>query len=179
MTLWDVKSKGLRGGSTISNVHVFKVSKAHSQPTTLTLTISGFFFVVMKPESPGPPQTNRLPPVATASSPAYSMSVIVIILTAFAAAVLLIICILACHRRKKQWRNRKRSEKRWNGSLFIRVSTLSTPLTPSFPPQSDGDPDDEHSSVGAPAGSTAPQPHVPAGSPAAELKAAGPRVSTE
>ncbi|XP_056289248.1 muscle, skeletal receptor tyrosine-protein kinase [Pseudoliparis swirei] len=64
---------------------------------------------VMKPESPGPPQTTRLPPVATASSPAYSMSVIVIILTAFAAAVLLIICILACHRRKKQWRNRKRA----------------------------------------------------------------------
>uniref|UniRef100_A0A8C3ABM1 receptor protein-tyrosine kinase n=1 Tax=Cyclopterus lumpus TaxID=8103 RepID=A0A8C3ABM1_CYCLU len=64
--------------------------------------------LLMKPESPGPRQTTRLPPMATASSPAYSMSVIVIILTAFAAAVFLIICILACHRRKKQWRNRKR-----------------------------------------------------------------------
>ncbi|XP_031711872.1 muscle, skeletal receptor tyrosine-protein kinase [Anarrhichthys ocellatus] len=62
---------------------------------------------VMKPESPGPRQTTRLPP--TASSPAYSMSVIVIILIAFAAAVFLIVCILACHRRRKQWRNRKRA----------------------------------------------------------------------
>ncbi|TMS08539.1 Muscle, skeletal receptor tyrosine protein kinase [Larimichthys crocea] len=36
---------------------------------------------VIKPESPGPRQTPRLPPTVTLSSPAYSMSVIVIILT--------------------------------------------------------------------------------------------------
>ncbi|XP_071322633.1 muscle, skeletal receptor tyrosine-protein kinase [Trachinotus anak] len=63
---------------------------------------------VMKPESPGPRQTPRLPPTTTVSSPAYSMSVIVIILTALAAAVFLTIIILACYRRRKQWRNRKR-----------------------------------------------------------------------
>ncbi|XP_067430512.1 muscle, skeletal receptor tyrosine-protein kinase [Thunnus thynnus] len=63
---------------------------------------------VMKPESPGPRQTPRVPPTSTASSPAYSMSVIVIVLTALAAAVFLGITILACRRRRKQWRNRKR-----------------------------------------------------------------------
>lgn len=45
--------------------------------------------------------------------------------------------------------------------------------------QGHGDADAERSAVGAPAGPTPPKPHVPAGSPAAELKAAGPRVSPE
>ncbi|XP_038579836.1 muscle, skeletal receptor tyrosine protein kinase-like [Micropterus salmoides] len=63
---------------------------------------------VMKPESPGPRQTSRLPPTATGSSPAYSMSVI-IILTALAAAVFFTIILFACRRRRKQWRNRKRA----------------------------------------------------------------------
>ncbi|KAF3848895.1 hypothetical protein F7725_015392 [Dissostichus mawsoni] len=56
-----------------------------------------------------PRQTPRLPPTATVSSPAYSMSVIVILLTALAASVFLIIGILACRRQRKQWRNRKRA----------------------------------------------------------------------
>uniref|UniRef100_UPI0037E8BE2E muscle, skeletal receptor tyrosine-protein kinase n=1 Tax=Semicossyphus pulcher TaxID=241346 RepID=UPI0037E8BE2E len=60
------------------------------------------------PESAGPHQTSRLPPMAV-SSPAYSMSVIVIILTSLAAAVFLTIVILACRRQRKQWRNRKRA----------------------------------------------------------------------
>ncbi|XP_038590634.1 muscle, skeletal receptor tyrosine-protein kinase [Micropterus salmoides] len=64
---------------------------------------------VMKPESPGPRQTSRLPPTATGSSPAYSMSVIIIILTALAAAVFFTIILFACRRRRKQWRNRKRA----------------------------------------------------------------------
>lgn len=63
---------------------------------------------VMRSESPGLRQTPRLLPPATASSPAYSMSVIVIILTTLAAAVFLTIMVLACRRRRKQWRNRKR-----------------------------------------------------------------------
>ncbi len=132
----------------------------------------------MKPESPGPRQTPRLPPTTTVSSPAYSMSVIVIILTALAATVFFTIIILACRRRRKQWRNRKRFkiQTRCTVYLFICVSTLLL-LTPSLSPQSDGDPDAEHSAIGAPAGSTPPQPHVPAGSLAAELKAPGPRVS--
>lgn len=134
----------------------------------------------MKPESPGPRQTPRLPPTTTVSSPAYSMSVIVIILTALAATVFLTIIILACRRRRKQWRSRKRFEiqTRCAVYLFICVSIFLF-LTPSFCPQSDGDPDAQRSPIGAPAGSTPPQPHVPAGSPAAELKAAGPRVSPE
>lgn len=61
-------------------------------------------------------------------------------------------------------------------AVYISVTTFLV-LTPSVSPQSDGDPDAERSSIRAPAGSTPPQPHVPAGSPAAELKAAGPRVS--
>uniref|UniRef100_A0AAQ5YCL8 receptor protein-tyrosine kinase n=2 Tax=Amphiprion ocellaris TaxID=80972 RepID=A0AAQ5YCL8_AMPOC len=71
---------------------------------------------VMKPESPGPRQTPRLPPTTT-SSPAYSMSVIVILLTSLAAAVFLTIIILTCRRRRKQWRNRKR---------VVETPTLST-----------------------------------------------------
>uniref|UniRef100_A0A3Q1H6M9 receptor protein-tyrosine kinase n=1 Tax=Acanthochromis polyacanthus TaxID=80966 RepID=A0A3Q1H6M9_9TELE len=71
---------------------------------------------LMKPESPGPPQTPRFPP-STTSSPAYSMSVIVIVLTSLATAVFLTIIILACRRRRKQWRNRKRN---------LETPTLST-----------------------------------------------------
>uniref|UniRef100_A0A3P8S350 receptor protein-tyrosine kinase n=1 Tax=Amphiprion percula TaxID=161767 RepID=A0A3P8S350_AMPPE len=71
---------------------------------------------LMKPESPGPRQTPRLPPTTT-SSPAYSMSVLVILLTSLAAAVFLTIIILTCRRRRKQWRNRKR---------VVQTPTLST-----------------------------------------------------
>ena len=46
-------------------------------------------------------------------------------------------------------------------------------------PQSDGEPDAERSAVGAAAGPTPPKPHVPEGSSAAQLQAAGPGVPTE
>lgn len=133
--------------------------------------------LVMKPESPGPRQTSRLPPTATGSSPAYSMSVIIIILTALAAAVFFTIILFACRRRRKQWRNRKRWDANKRHSFLN--SYMCPPLYSSIPlsPQSYGDPHNERSSLGAPAGSTPPQPYVPAGSPAAKLKAAGARVS--
>ncbi|XP_061732998.1 muscle, skeletal receptor tyrosine-protein kinase [Nerophis ophidion] len=63
---------------------------------------------VLKPESAGPREPPRLPPV-TASSPAYSMSVIVIVLAGLASAAVLSIIILACRRRRKQWRQHKRA----------------------------------------------------------------------
>ncbi|XP_055369433.1 muscle, skeletal receptor tyrosine-protein kinase isoform X1 [Betta splendens] len=64
---------------------------------------------VMKPETPGPRQTPRVPPITTITSQTYSMSVIIILLTALAAGVFLTIIILACRRRRKQWRSRKRA----------------------------------------------------------------------
>ncbi|XP_078142375.1 muscle, skeletal receptor tyrosine-protein kinase [Centroberyx gerrardi] len=64
---------------------------------------------VVQPESSFPHQTPRLPPVAVAVSPAYSMSVIIILLTAVATAGFLTIIILACRRQRKQWRSRKRA----------------------------------------------------------------------
>lgn len=132
---------------------------------------------VIGPESSGPRQIPRVPPMTTVSSPAYSMSVIVIVLTALAVGVFLSIIILACRRRRRQWRNRKRyANKRQDAAVLI---YLCIPHSLGFCAQGDGDPNTECSSIRAPAGSTTPQPHVPACSPAAELKAAGPRVSTE
>lgn len=129
-------------------------------------------FSVVKPESSDPHQIPHVPPMTTVSSPAYSMSVIVIVLTALAAAVFLTIIVLACRRRRKQWRNRKRyANDRQNGQFLM---YLCIPHSSGFCAQSDGDPNTERSSIRAPAGSTAPQPHVPARSPVVELKASGP-----
>lgn len=131
------------------------------------------FLSVMKPESTVPRQTPHLPTII--SSPAYSMSVIVIILTALATAVFLTIIILACRRRRKQWRNRKRYKVL---SSFLCLC-LFMYLRFNFVLKGDGDPDTERPSIRAPAGPTPSKPHVPEGSPSAELKAAGPWVSTQ
>lgn len=126
---------------------------------------------VTRTESPVLQQTPRVLPPTTVSHPAYSMSVIIIILSALAAAVLFTVLILACRRRRKQWRNRKRWEQ-----LTCPGYSATSLLTPPSSPQGAGDPDAERPALGAAAGAPPPQPHVPAGAPAAQLQAAGPGV---
>lgn len=64
-------------------------------------------------------------------------------------------------------------------NMFMHPTVNILFLTLSFYQQSHGDSNSEHSSLRAPAGSTPPKPYVPEGSPAAQLKAAGSRVSEE